>query len=58
MNKSRCVVRCKLELSPEALCDAINKTKVLSAQQVVKNEHGEEVQLASTFIDGKNKAWA
>ena len=43
MNKSRCVVRCKLELSPEALCDAINKTKVLSAQQVVKNEHGEEV---------------
>ena len=57
MNKSRCVVRCKLELSPEALCDAINKTKVLSAQQVVKNEHGEEVQLASTFIDGKNKAW-
>lgn len=46
MNKSRCVVRCKLELSPEALCDAINKTKVLSAQQVVKNEHGEEVMLS------------
>jgi len=46
MNKSRCVVRCKLDLSPETLCDAINKTKVLSAQQVVKNERGEEVMLS------------
>lgn len=46
MNKSRCLVRCKVELSPETLCDAINKTKVLSAQQVVKNERGEEVMLS------------
>lgn len=46
MNKSRCLVRCKIELSPETLCDAINKTKVLSAQQVVKNERGEEVMLS------------
>lgn len=43
MNKSRCIIRCKVELSPETLCDAINNTKVLSAQQVVKNERGEEV---------------
>lgn len=43
MNKSRCIIRCKVELSPEMLCDAINKTKVLSAQQVVRNERGEEV---------------
>ena len=44
MNKSRCLVRCKAELQPERLCDVINKTKVLSAQQVVKNERGEEVR--------------
>lgn len=44
MNKSRCLVRCKAELQPETLCDVINKTKVLSAQQVVKNERGEEVR--------------
>lgn len=43
MNKSRCIVRCKVELTPETLCDAINNTKVLSAQQVIKNERGEEV---------------
>lgn len=50
MNKSRCLVRCKIELSPETLCDAINKTKVLSAQQVVKNERGEEVRCHHTLI--------
>lgn len=43
MSKSRCIIRCKVELAPETLCDAINNTKVLSAQQVVKNERGEEV---------------
>jgi len=43
MKKSRCIIRCKVELSPEILCDAINNTKVLSAQQVVRNEKGEEV---------------
>lgn len=46
MNKSRCLVRCKAELQPETLCEVINKTKVLSAQQVVKNERGEEVILS------------
>lgn len=46
MNKSRCIVRCKVELTPEKLCDAINNTKVLSAQQVIKNERGEEVMLS------------
>ena len=50
MNKSRCLVRCKVELSPETLCDAINKTKVLSAQQVVKNERGEEVRDPDSVI--------
>ena len=44
MNKSRCLVRCKAELQPETLCEVINKTKLLSAQQVVKNERGEEVR--------------
>ena len=43
MSKSRCIIRCKVELSPEMLCDVINNTKVLSAQQVVRNERGEEV---------------
>jgi len=46
MTKSRCIIRCKVELSPEMLCDAINNTKLLSAQQVVRNERGEEVMLS------------
>ena len=57
MNKSRCLVRCKLELSPETLCDAINNTKILSAQQVVKNERGEEVRVHNYKLKGEHEQY-
>ena len=43
MSKSRCTIRCRTELAAEELCTAVNKTKVLTAEQVVRNECGEEV---------------
>ncbi|XP_035278659.1 armadillo repeat containing 1, like [Anguilla anguilla] len=39
----RCTVRIRADLSTESLASAIAATKVLTAQQVVKNESGEEV---------------
>lgn len=44
MAKSRCIVRARSDTTAESICDAINKTKVLTAQQIVKNERGEEVR--------------
>lgn len=44
MKRSRIVVRCRPDLSPESICEVINQTKLLTAQQVVKNEKGEEVK--------------
>ncbi|KAG8011246.1 Armadillo repeat-containing protein 1 [Nibea albiflora] len=43
MTSKRCTVRIRSDLSTESLASAIAATKVLSAQQVVKNEAGEEV---------------
>ncbi|XP_060749799.1 armadillo repeat containing 1, like isoform X2 [Tachysurus vachellii] len=43
MAMKRCTVRVRADLSTESLASAIAATKVLSAQQVVKNEGGEEV---------------
>ncbi|KAI1897669.1 hypothetical protein AGOR_G00085640 [Albula goreensis] len=43
MALKRCVVRIRADLSTESLASAIAATKVLTAQQVVKNEAGEEV---------------
>ncbi|XP_049915070.1 armadillo repeat containing 1, like isoform X2 [Epinephelus moara] len=43
MASKRCTVRIRSDLSTESLASAIAATKVLSAQQVVKNETGEEV---------------
>ncbi|XP_065186779.1 armadillo repeat-containing protein 1-like [Sycon ciliatum] len=42
----RCIVRCKAELKPALLCDAVANTGFLTAKQVVKTESGEE-----TFIE-------
>ncbi|XP_072265036.1 armadillo repeat-containing protein 1-like [Pyxicephalus adspersus] len=41
----RCTVRVKPELATECLTSAIAETKVLKAQQVIKNELGNEVYL-------------
>ncbi|KAI3364360.1 hypothetical protein L3Q82_011163 [Scortum barcoo] len=43
MASKRCTVRIRSDLSTESLASAIAATKVLSAQQVVKNETGEEI---------------
>ncbi|XP_066528593.1 armadillo repeat containing 1, like [Hoplias malabaricus] len=43
MAMKRCTVRVRADLPTESLASAIAATKVLSAQQVVKNDSGEEV---------------
>lgn len=50
MGRSRMIVRCKHDLTAESLCDTINETKLLSAQQVVKNEKGEEVSYSKVCL--------
>ncbi|XP_033125783.1 armadillo repeat-containing protein 1-like [Anneissia japonica] len=45
MAKKRCVLRTKADLKPEIIVAAISRTKIMSAEQVIKNEHGEEVML-------------
>jgi hypothetical protein len=45
MAKSRCIVRARPDTTAETICQTINKTKVLAAQQIVKNERGEEVSV-------------
>nr|XP_033789274.1 armadillo repeat-containing protein 1 isoform X2 [Geotrypetes seraphini] len=42
MAVQRCVVRIRSDLKAEALASAIASTKVMKAQQVVKNDNGEE----------------
>lgn len=46
MPQHRCVIRVRSDLKPEVLCRAIGASEVLTAKQVVKNEHGEEVLLS------------
>lgn len=46
MTKGRVVVRARNEVTPEALCATINNTKSMSAQQVVKDELGNEAVLS------------
>ena len=41
--KKRCIVRVMDSVSAKSLCQTISDTKVLSAEQVVKNKSGEEV---------------
>ncbi|KAK7906840.1 hypothetical protein WMY93_015452 [Mugilogobius chulae] len=43
MASKRCTVRIRSDLPTESLASAIAGTKILSAQQVVKNEEGDEV---------------
>lgn len=55
MAKSRCIVRTRSDTSAESICNAISKTKVLSAQQIVKNERGEEETVSfSSSADNKS----
>ncbi|CAI5683558.1 unnamed protein product [Oreochromis niloticus] len=53
MASKRCTVRIRSDLPTESLATAIADTKVLSAQQVIKNEAGEEVYipLKSSGVD-------
>lgn len=43
MTVKRCIVRIRSDLKAEALASAIASTQVMTAQQVVKGENGEEV---------------
>eukprot|EP01135_Chromosphaera_perkinsii_P011733 Nk52_evm11s2485 gene=Nk52_evmTU11s2485 len=43
MVKSRVYVRSRTELDPARVCEAIEKTKIMTAQHVMKNEDGEEI---------------
>lgn len=45
MASKRCTVRIRSDLSTESLATAIASTKVLSAQQVVRTEEGDEVMI-------------
>ena len=47
--KNRCVVRLRQEVTPEILCKAIAETKIMSAQQIIKKESGEEVCEQNVF---------
>ena len=38
-------MRVRNDIKPEVLCHVIAETRILSAQQVVKNDHGQEVQV-------------
>ncbi|XP_030839263.1 armadillo repeat-containing protein 1 [Strongylocentrotus purpuratus] len=44
--KKRCELRTRIDMKPEVLIAAISRTETMSAEQVVKNEHGEEVILS------------
>ncbi|XP_031692587.1 armadillo repeat containing 1, like isoform X1 [Oncorhynchus kisutch] len=52
MASKRCTVRIRSDLPTESLASAIAATKVLSAQQVVRNEVGEEVLLPLSVCVG------
>uniref|UniRef100_A0A1A8CIW7 Armadillo repeat-containing protein 1 n=1 Tax=Nothobranchius kadleci TaxID=1051664 RepID=A0A1A8CIW7_NOTKA len=43
MAAKRCIVRVRSDLTAEALASAIAATQVMTAQQVVQSEHGDEV---------------
>ncbi|CAM9143900.1 unnamed protein product [Lampetra planeri] len=43
MAVKRCIVRIRSDLKAEALASAIASTEVMTAQQVVKGENGDEV---------------
>ncbi|XP_071836281.1 armadillo repeat-containing protein 1-like [Apostichopus japonicus] len=46
MQKSRCTLRVKKEMRAETLVAAVARTTVMFADQVLKNEHGEEIILS------------
>ncbi|XP_061609324.1 armadillo repeat containing 1, like [Phyllopteryx taeniolatus] len=52
MASKRCTVRIRSDLPTESLASAIAATKVLSAQQVVKNEAGDEVFIPLSALGG------
>ena len=52
--KARCIVRVKPSVAAEKLCSSIDETKIMSAQQIVKNDSGEEVRFHRTFLFKNN----
>lgn len=61
MKTSRVMVRARSNVTVEALCAAIDSTKIMTAQQVVKDEYGQEVMLSfgaspTKFSDKENQS--
>ncbi|KAK3758662.1 hypothetical protein RRG08_016631 [Elysia crispata] len=54
LSKLRCIVRTKQDVKAEALATSIAKSMTMTAQQVVRNEHGEE----SFITFGSNRSCA
>lgn len=46
MVKHRCMVRVIQSVTAESLCKAVDKSKILTAEQVIRNKSGEEVVLS------------
>jgi len=46
MPKKRCMVRVTQVVSAEMLCNAVNESKILNAEQIAKNKSGEEVVIS------------
>lgn len=42
LNQQRCILRTKQDVKPETLAQAVAKSQTMTAQQVVKDENGEE----------------
>ncbi|XP_014667254.1 PREDICTED: armadillo repeat-containing protein 1-like isoform X1 [Priapulus caudatus] len=53
--KLRCIARVRADIKPEALVQAVAKTKVMSAEQVIKNEQGEEILICFDKRSDQNK---
>ncbi|OWF53786.1 armadillo repeat-containing protein 1-like [Mizuhopecten yessoensis] len=46
LNKKRCILRTKQEVKPETLVQAVSKSQTMIAQQVIKDDNGEEMLLS------------
>ncbi|XP_069126106.1 armadillo repeat-containing protein 1-like [Argopecten irradians] len=46
LNKKRCILRTKQDIKPETLVQAIAKSQTMTAQQVIKDDNGEEILLS------------
>lgn len=46
LNKKRCILRTRQEVKPETLVQAVAKSQTMTAQQVIKDDNGDEMLLS------------